>query len=442
VLALIEVNMQVSVESPSKIQRRVTVIVPVEKMTQAYDQRIVKLSKTAKMNGFRPGKIPLDVIKKHFGETARQEALSDVIQTSLYSAISQEKLNPVGVPMVEPKPVILGQPLEFVATFEVLPEIEKVTFDVSALEKQVATIQAEDVDKVLEHLRQQHTSWKKADRAAQEKDQVIVDFRGTMDGVAFSGGEAHDYPIVLGSKTMIPGFEEGIMGAQSGDDKIIKVTFPQDYFAKEFSGKEAEFTIKVIKVMQPEMPELNADFVKKLGVKSGSLDDLRAEITKNLERELQRLIKQKLKTQVFNKLIDQNPVEIPKALLEREAKRIHDELHPHHKGQDHHHTDAENATFNDAAKYNVALGLLVGEFVKQNKLAVDRDRVKIFIDNMSSAYENPAEVSKWYLGNKQALAEVEMQVLEEQVMEKLLENVQVTEKTLSYSEIVKQDTMA
>jgi trigger factor len=433
---VIEVIMQVTVEAPSKIQRRVTVVVPVERLDQAYDLRITKLAQTAKVNGFRPGKVPLDVIKQRFGDSARQEALSDVIQSTLYSAIDQEKLSPIGTPMVEPTSILDGQPLEFVATFEVLPEIEKVHFDVAEIEKQVAIITSDDITKVIDHLREQNTTWKKVDRAAQEKDQAIIDFRGTIDGVAFEGGEAHEYPIVIGSKTMIPGFEEGVLGAKAGDDKIVKVTFPESYFAKEVAGKEAEFAIKVIKIMEPQVPEINEAFIKKLGVKSASLEDLQAEIRKNLERELDRLIKMKLKTQIFDKLIEQNSIEVPKALIEREATRIHDELHPHHKGHDHGHSEDEMATFNDAAQRNVALGLLVGEFVKQNTLSASKDRVQAFIDTIAAAYENPSEVSKWYATNKRAMSEVEMQVLEEQVMEKLLENVKVTEKMLSYSDIV------
>lgn len=428
--------MQVTVEAPSKIQRRVTIVVPIEKVDQAYDQRITKISKTAKLNGFRPGKIPLDVVKQRFGDSARQEALSEVIQSSLYSAMDQEKLSPVGVPMVEPKTVLAGQPLEFVATFEILPQIEKVLFDLSSLEKQVATIQTEDVSKVIEHLQNQHTTWQKVDREVQEKDQAVIDFRGTIDGVAFAGGEAHDYPIVIGSKTMIPGFEEGVLGAKAGEERVVKVTFPENYFAKEVAGKEAEFAIKVIKVMEPKVPELNENFVKKLGVKSASLEDLRSEIRNNLERELDRMIKAKLKGQVFDKLLEQNPVELPKALIEREAKRIHDELHPHHKGHDHGHTEAEMATFNEAAQRNVALGLLVGEYVKQHNISISKERIDAYIHAISAVYENPEEVGKWYANNKQALAEVQMQVLEELVVEKLLEGVQVTEKMLSYNELI------
>lgn len=428
--------MQVSVEATSKIERRITVVVPVAKLDEAYDKRIANLAKSAKVDGFRPGKVPLDLIRQRYGDSARQEALSEVIQSSLYTAIHQEKLNPVGVPMVEPKTVIAGQPLEFVATFEILPEIENVQFQLTSMEKHIATITDADIEKVIDHLRQQHVNWQKTDRAAQEKDQVFIDFRGTIDGVAFAGGEAHDYPIVIGSKMMIPGFEEGIAGMKAGDEKSIPVTFPENYFAKEYAGKAAEFAIKVIKVMQPELPEMNEAFIKKLGVKTGNADDLRAEIRRNLERELDRLIKAKLKAQVFDKLIEQNPVDVPKSLIEKEAKRIHDELHPHHQGHDHGHTDAEMAVFNDAAKRNVALGLLVGELIKKHQIKPNKDRVQSLITSISSAYEKPADVAKWYESNKQAMAEVEMQVLEEQVMEQLLDGVQISDKVLSYNELV------
>lgn len=428
--------MQVSVEAPSKLERRITVIVPVKTIEEAYDKRIIKLSKTAKVNGFRKGKIPLDFIRQRYGDSARQEALSEVIQSSLYAAINQEKLSPVGVPTVEPKTVIAGQPLEYVATFEVLPEVESVRFDVKTLEKHVSTITDLDIDNVLKHLRQQQGTWVKVDREAQESDQVVMDFSGSIDGKVFSGGEAHDYPIVIGSKSMIPGFEEGLIGLASGQEKVIHVTFPETYFAQEFAGKAAEFAVKVIKVSEPKLPEINETFMKKMGVKSGNIDDFRAEVHKNLERELNRMVKAKLKKTIFDALLEQNELEIPKALIEREAKRIHDELHPHHAGQEHHHSDAEMATFNDAAKRNVALGLLIAKMIKEHNILPDSQRVQAQIEQLSSVYENPAEVAKWYASNKKAKAEVEMQVLEEQLVEKLLMNVQVSEKMMSYNELI------
>ncbi|MEO8400166.1 MAG: trigger factor [Gammaproteobacteria bacterium] len=427
--------MQVSVEAPSKLERRVTIVVPVEELNQAFDKRIASLAKNAKVAGFRPGKAPLNVIKQRYGDTAREEALSEVIQSSLYAAISQEKLNLVGTPTVEPKMITPDQPLEFVATFEVLPEIEDFRFDLSKLEKQVAKITEADIEKVLEHLRSQHTRWKKVDRAAQDKDQVVIDFRGTMDGVAFAGGEAHEYPIVLGSKNMIPGFEEGIVGMKAGEEKLVPVTFPENYFSKEVAGKVAEFTIKAVSVSEPELPEMDEGFVKKLGIKSGKIEELHAEIKKNLERELDRVITAKLKNQVFDTLLSQNALEIPKALIEREASRIHDEVHPNH-GEHHSHSESEMSAFNEAAKRNVTLGLLVAEVVKKNKLTADKERVMAHLSKMASAYENPTEVMNWYASNKRAYAEIEMQTLEDQVIEKLLEQVQVTDKMVSYNEII------
>lgn len=428
--------MQVSVEAPSKLERRVTVIVPSEKVEEAYHKRISSLAKTAKVNGFRKGKIPLDYVKQRYGDTARQEALSEVIQSSLYAAINQEKLNPVGVPMVEPKYVSPGQPLEFVATFEVLPEVEAVRFELTDFEKHISTITETDIDNVFKHLRQQQGRWKQVDRAAMEQDQVIIDFRGSIDGKMFEGGEAHDYPIVLGSKTMIPGFEEGIVGLKAGEEKVIPVTFPENYFAKEFAGKAAEFAMKVIKVSEADLPEINEAFIKKMGVKSGNPDDFRNEVRKNLEREMNRVVRSKMKQSVFDHLLEQNPLEIPKAMIEREAKRIHDELHPHHAGKEHGHTEAEMATFNDAAKRNVALGLLVAKMIKQHNILPDRARITAQIEHLASVYENPAEVVTWYSSNKRAKAEVEMQVLEEQLVELLLKDVPVKEKMMSYSELI------
>ncbi len=428
--------MQVSVEAPSKLERRMTVVVPVETMEKAYDKRIVKLSQTAQVKGFRKGKIPLDYIKQRYGDSARQEALSEVIQSSLYEAINQEKLNPVNAPTVEPKTIVAGQPLEYVATFEVLPEVEAVHFTMTALEKCVSTITDNDIDNVLSHLRKQQGTWIKVNREAQESDQVVLDFKGSIDGKAFNGGEAHDYPIIIGSKTMIPGFEEGLIGLAEGAEKVIQVTFPETYFAKEFAGKAAEFAVKIIKVSEAKLPEINDTFIQKMGVKSGNIDDFRGEVRKNLEREMHRMIKAKLKKSIFDALIEQNALEIPKALIEREAKRIHDELHPHHAGQEHHHSDAEMATFNDAAKRNVALGLLIAKMIKQYNMLPDKQRIQAQIEQLCSVYENPGEVAKWYESNKKARAEVEMQVLEDQLVEHLLMNVQVTEKMMGYNELI------
>lgn len=428
--------MQVSVESPSALLRRLTVVVPAEKINTAYDKRVSDMAKRVKIDGFRPGKAPITIVKQRYGQTLHQEALSDVIQSSLNEAIFQEKLSPVGVPTVEPKNVQLNQPLEFVATFEVLPVIEKVKFELASLDKETAIIEVADIEKVLTHLREQHANWKQVNRPAQEKDQAIIDFSGKIDGVEFKGGQAHDYPIGLGSKTMLPGFEEGILGMVPGEEKVIKITFPDNYFAKEVAGKEAEFAIKLIKLSEPELPELDDAFANKLGIKGGNIESLQAEIKKNLERELARVIKAQLKKQVFDKFLEQNPIEIPKALIEREASRIHDELHPHHKGHQHDHSPEEMAQFNEAATRNVALGLLMAEFIKEHQIKADKEAVDAYVADLATVYENPAEVVAWYKNNKQAYNEAEMQVLEGLVLDKLLESTTVNEKTLSYSDLI------
>ncbi len=428
--------MQVSVESTTKLERRVTITVPAVTLEEAYDKHIVKLSKTVKVNGFRKGKIPLDYIKQRYSDSARQEALSEVIQSSLYAAINQEKLNPAGIPMVEPKNIEPGQPLEFVATFEVVPTVDAVKFELNTLEKQIANITDADVEVALNRLCQQYTVWQKVDRAAQDKDQVVIDFRGSIDGKAFGGGEAHDYPIIIGSRSMIPGFEEGLIGLSAGAEKVLHVTFPEKYHSADFAGKKADFAVTVHKVSEPKRAEMDEAMVQKLGVKSGKLEDLNAEIRRNLERELDRVIKAKLKSQVFDKLLEQNPVDIPKALIEKEGQRIHDELHPHHAGENHGHSAAEMAAFNEPAKRNVSLGLLVAHLIKQYNIIVDKARVDAFLSHLASLYERPADVMAWYAQNKRAMAEIEMQVLEEQVIEKLLENVQLKEKVLSYNELI------
>jgi trigger factor len=429
--------MQVSVEAPTKLKRRLTITVPAEQLSKAYDERLIQLSKTAKVKGFRPGStIPVSQIKLMYGESVRREVLSDVIQSSLTDALKQENLRPAGLPTIEPKNIANDQPLEYIASFDIFPEISSVKFDAKQIEKQTAEITEEDISKVIERLRDQHVTWKQVERAAQLKDQVIMDFSGSIDGKVFAGGEAHDYPVMLGSNTMIPGFEDGLLGAKAGDVKTICVTFPENYFAKEVAAKKAEFTVTIHKVSEPEFPEIDEDLVKKFGIPTGSLEELRAEISKNLQRELERLISSKLKAKVFDLLLEQNPLDVPDVLIENEAKRIHDEMHPHHGGKEHHHSDAEMAEFNEPAKRNVLLGLLVSEFVKQKEIKPDASRVMAHITKLSTAYENPAEVIKWYTSDKNRMAEIELMILEEQVIEKLLENTTVTEKKQSYSDFL------
>jgi trigger factor len=427
--------MQVSVETISKIGRKMTIVVPSEKVDQEFDKRILKIAQTASLKGFRPGKVPLDYVKQRFSDVAREEALSEVIKSSLYGALAQEKLNPIGVPTVEPKTMLAGQPLEFVATFEVLPEVTQVNFKLDKIDKEITTVSAAEVDKVIDKIREQHTKWNVVDRAAQDHDQVLIDFTGMLNGQPFPGGAAKDYPLVLGNKSMIPGFEEGILGAKVGEERTIKVTFPEQYHAKDIAGKDAEFIIKVKQVYQPELPTLDDEFIKRLGVKSGNLEEFKNEIRKNLDREVVRLTKTKLKSELFKLLLEQNPLEIPKALIEREAQRIHDQVHPHH-GKEHHHTQAEMAAFEKMGEQNVMLSLLVTVLVKQHNLVADPAKVNQLLADLAGAYEKPEEMIAHFRKDKQRYAQFEAEVVEDLLVEKLLQDVAVNEKMMGYEEFV------
>ncbi|MDX1902392.1 MAG: trigger factor [Gammaproteobacteria bacterium] len=430
--------MQVSVETLGALERRVTVTLPAELLGQAYDKHIAGFAQKAKIDGFRPGKAPLDRVKQLYGNAAREEAISEVIQTSLQNAIVQEKIIPAGPPSVEPRSVMFGQPFEYVATFEVYPDLDNVAFDSTRLEKETASITDEDIDYALEQIRKQQASWETVEgRTAQDGDRATIDFLGTLDGTAFPGGEAKNFPMVIGSKRMIPGFEEGVIGMEIGSEKKIPVTFPEEYHAKELAGKQAEFTIKLHSISAPKLPEIDAEFIKLLGVKSGDVADLRKEILTNLQRELDRVIQGKLKNQVFKRILEQNPIEVPKSLIEREANRLHDEMHQHDPNHSHNHHDSEMEGFREAAKKNVALALLVSALIKKHEIVVTEDKVNQRLEVIASSYEDSTSVVRWYQSNPRALEEIRAQLVEDLLVEKLLAGIEVVDKILTYREITR-----
>lgn len=426
--------MTVSVEKVSNVERRLTIVVPANQVEEAYVKQIDKLAKNANIKGFRPGKAPMNVITQRFGNDARAEALNEVIQKHLYEAIVAEKLNPVSTPQVEPKAVQPNQPLEFVASFEVLPEIENIAFKMDNVEKVMVDVKPEDVDLVIDQLTKQYTKWKVVDRAAQEKDRIVLDYYAIFEGKADTDNKVENFPLELGTKVMLPGFEQGLIGAKTGEQRTLNLSFPTDFSVSDKAGKAVEFVVDVKQVYEAEKPELDENFIKRLGVKSGQLDDLKEQIKKSLEMEKTRLVREKLKDQVFRQLLEQNPLEVPKALVAREARNIHDEMYPQHNHHDHNHSDEENAAFNDIAKKRVALGLLIAEYAKKAELKVDKDKVKQRIQDIASAYENPPEVVEW-LSNDERRSGIEAQVMEDQVLDKLLEGVPVTEKPMSYAEL-------
>jgi len=425
--------MQVSVEKVSNVERRLTIVVPVNKIEEAYTIQINRFAKNANIKGFRPGKAPMSFIQQRFGDDARKEALSDVIQKSLYEAITEQNLKPINTPQVEPKMMAPDQPLEFVASFEVLPEIEKVKLAMDNIEKLNVEITQDDVKHVVDQLLKQYTKWNVVDRDAQNKDRVVIDYYAIFEGVEDIDNKIQNFPLELGSKVMLPGFEDALIGAKAGEERKLSLSFPEDFGVKERAGKPVDFVVNVKQVFEAQAPELDDKFIERLGVKGGKEEDLHQQIKQSLELERTRLVKEKLKEQVFRQLLEQNPLDVPNTLVSREAKSIHDEMYPHH--HDHHnHSDDEMTAFNDVAKKRVALGLLIAEYAKQAELKVDKNRVLERIKEIASAYESPQEVMNW-LSSEERLAGIEAQVMEDQVMDKLMEGIPVTEKSMSYAEL-------
>lgn len=427
--------MQVSVEKISNVERKLTISVPAENVESAYSKKINDFAKKANIKGFRPGKAPISYITKHYGEDARKEALSEVIEKAIYEAVSEKQLKPVSTPRVTPKVMNPGQPLEFDVSFEVLPDIEKVQFAMDHIEKLKVDITDADIDYVIKQLSKQYTKWNPVERAAQTLDRVIIDYYPIFEGKSDQENKTENFPLEIGSKIMLPGFEDALINAKAGEEKTFTLNLPEDYADKDKAGKPVEFVVTVKQVVEALPPEINENFVKNLGVKSGSIDDLKKQIRKSLEQERDRLVKDKLKEQVFKQLLLENPIDVPLSLIEREAKNIHDEIYPNHKSQkEHQHAPEELNSFKEIAKKRVAVGILVAEYAKQHKVKAEKERVQKRIQEIASAYEHPKEVEAW-LATGDRLPNIESQVLEDQIIEKLIADIKATEKQMSYAEL-------
>ncbi len=428
--------MQVSVESTSALERRMTIGVPAERIETEVNKRLQQTARRAKVPGFRPGKVPMSVIRQRYEDSARQEALGDLIQATFYEAVVEQKLNPAGSPAVEPKVFEKGKDLEYVATFEVFPEFQVTGLENIAIERLQAEVADADLENMLEILRKQNTRFETAARAAQNGDQLNIDFVGKVDGEVFAGGSAKGTQLVLGSGRMIPGFEDGLVGAKAGEERVLNLTFPADYQNLDLAGKAAEFTVTVNAVAEPLLPELNDEFFALFGIKEGGIEGFRAEVRKNMQRELRQAIKSKVKNQVMDGLLSANPIEVPKSLLGNEVNRLRVQAVQQFGGNiKPDQLPAE--LFEEQAKRRVVLGLIVAEVVKQFDLKPDEARVREMIQEMASAYQEPEQVVAWYYKNDQQLNEVRSVVLEEQVVDTVLQKANVTDKPVSYEEAVK-----
>jgi len=430
--------MQVSVEPAEGLKRRMTVAVEEDRIDQVVQGKLKDMSRTVKLKGFRKGKVPLKVIQQHYGAQVRQEVIGDVLQSSFYEAVEQEKLRPAGAPDFEPKRMEPGQGLEYVATFEVYPEIELADLSGETVVKPVAEITDADVDEMIETIRRQNMTWEEVDRPAEEGDRVTVDFRGTIDGEPFEGGEGQDMEVVIGEGRLIAGFEEGLKGARAGDELTLDLTFPEDYHAKELAGKPVQFAIQVKKVEAPKLPEVDAEFARKLGVEDGDLDKMREEIRASMQQELDSKLQTKLKEEVMEVLLRSHDFPVPEALVEQEAQVLARQMQENFARQGLKAEDLklDPAMFRDQAWRRVKLGLLLAEIVKANDIKVDPERVKARVEEIAAPYEHPEEVVKWYYADPRRLGEVESLVYEDQVVDWVLENAKVEEKSHTFNEIM------
>ena len=430
--------MQVSVETTQGLERRLTITVPAESVDNAVKSRLQQLAKTQRINGFRPGKVPVSVIKKRYGQAVRQEVAGDVMQQNFYQAIVQEKINPAGMPSFELTKDQDGEDLEFVAKFEVYPEVEVKGVDDIEIEKTVVEIADEDLDNMLETLQKQHGEWKEVKRKARKDDRMVIDFVGTIDGEEFDGGKAEDFTLELGKERMIPGFEKPLVGAKKGEEVIVDVTFPEDYHAEALKGKEAQFTVNVKKVEGLTLPKVDEEFAKLFGIEDGDVEALKAEVRKNMERELGQTLKTQLKEEVIAKLLEKNELDLPAALVDQEVNALREQAKQRfsQQGGGQNLPDLPADLFKDNAQRRVSIGLLLGEIIKQNDLKADQEKVDSLIETMASAYEDPQEVVDYYKNNQELMQQMQNVALEEQAIEWVVGQAKVTEVNKSFDEVM------
>lgn len=430
--------MQVSVETTQGLERKMTVQVPSDKVAEALDARLQQISRTARISGFRPGKVPMRIVKQQYGAQARQEVVSNLIQSTLGEALGQEKLNPAGYPSIEDADLKDDDTLSYTAVFEVYPEIALGDASKLKIERTSCEIADADIDEMIETLRKQRAEWTEVERAAKEGDQVTIDFQGKIDGEAFEGGKGESVPLTLGSGMMIPGFEDAIVGMKKGEERTIDVTFPEEYPKEDLRNKAAQFDIKAHKVEEQALPEIDAEFAKAFGVEDGDIAKLRENLKDHMQRELDQTVKSDVKKQVMDALLAQNELDCPKALVEQEIERLKQQAFQQFGGNAPIKLDdMPSEPFEEEAARRVKLGLLVGEVIKQQELKADANKVREMVESLAASYEQPEQVVNYYYENPQLLSNIEAVVVEDQAVEWILDQAKVTDKKKPFSEVMK-----
>jgi trigger factor len=430
--------MQVSVESTGKLERRMQVQVPAERVSKEIAARLKDLSRTARLKGFRPGKAPITVIKQQFGPQVHREVIGELLQSSYEEAVTQNQLTPAGSPRIEPQSMDEGQDLKYTATFEVFPEVVMQPIESLQIDKVTAEVTESDIDAMIERLRKQqmqYSSAARAARAAQKGDKVTIDFEGAIDGTPFAGGKGENIAIVIGEGRMLPDLENGLIGASADEKRDITVNFPADYRATELAGKLAVFATQIKTVEEPKLPELDEEFCKAFGVTEGGIAKLREDVAANMRRELDQNIRARNKSAVMDKFYQANPIELPNVLVEGQVRDMQLEAMRRSGAKDASQAPPREPLI-EPAKRRVALGLLLNDVIRKNSLVVDRERVNQRLDELVGAYGDAATMKRAYLQNADAMRQVESLALEDQVVDWILAHAKVHEAASTFKELM------
>jgi len=434
--------MQVSVETTQGLERRLTITVEAKQVDTEVKNRLGQLSKTQRIDGFRPGKVPATVIRKRYGAAVRQEVAGELMQRNFYSAVVEQKLNPAGMPELDIVKNEHGADLEFTATFEIYPEFEVKNLDQVKVEKPIVEVTDKDLEEMLVTLTKQHATFKSVARKSKKGDRVILDFSGSIDGEDFEGGKAEDFTLNLGEERMIPGFEKQVIGHKAGEEFDIEVTFPEDYHAENLKGKSAVFAVNLKTVEGQTLPTLDDEFAVKFGVEEGGVEKLKADVRKNMERELTQSVKSNVKQQAIDGLIEVNEIEVPAALIKGEVDVLRQQAMQRFGGQ----VDPANMPqlpdelFAEQAKRRVQVGLLLGEIIKVNKLEANDAQVSEMIDGMAAAYEDPKEVVDYYNSDEKLMQQMKDLAVEDQAIEFILAAATVTEAAKAFNDMIQQQS--
>jgi trigger factor len=426
--------MQVSVTATGGLERRLEVAVPAQEVASEVEQRLKRISRTARLKGFRPGKAPIGVVRRQFGEQVHSEVVGDLMRSTFNEAVTQEKLTPAAGPRIEPIALEPGSDLRYAAIFEVMPDVKLRPVENLKIERPVASVSDADIDSMIENMRGQRPKFTEVQRAAKDTDRVTLDFEGRIAGEPFEGGQGNDVSFVLGTGRMLPEFEAGVRGAAPGESREIQLTFPAGYAKGELGGKTATFAAQVKKVEEQSLPPVDEEFCKAFGVEDGSLETLRTEVRANMESELASLVRGRLRSQVLDALYRENTIEVPRTLVEEQIRELQIDMARRIGAKDVNQLPPRES-FEEPARRRVALGLLVGEIVRTGELKVDRERVQARLAEVVAQYPNPEEMRRAYLQSPDALRQIESAVLEDQVVDWVVARAQVAERASSFKEL-------